>query len=82
MLVSEAPHSTVNPVPAVTVLNAGEVVIVPPAPPAAIEIVMSDVLSTLVFEIEIVPAAVQIKCPPIEDAEDTLDVQLGVLPDP
>ena len=61
MLVSVAPHNTVNPVPAVTVFIAGGVVIVPPA--AFRLICTSDVAISFVLLIVIVPPAVQTNVP-------------------
>ena len=61
MLVSAAPHSTVKPVPAVTVFIAGEVEIVPPA--VLSEMITSEVASSFVLLMVMVPAAVQTKVP-------------------
>ena len=61
MLVSAAPQRTVKPVPPVTVFIAGGVDIVPPA--VFKLIITSDVASSFVFEMVIVPAAVQANVP-------------------
>jgi len=61
VLVSAAPHSTVNPVPVATVFIAGGVEIVPPA--VFRLIITSDVISSFAFVMVMVPAAVQTKVP-------------------
>jgi hypothetical protein len=61
VLVSVAPQRTLNPVPAVKVLNAGGVVITPPA--VSIVMRISDPTITGVEATVIVPAAVQVKVP-------------------
>ena len=61
MLVSVAPHSTLNPVPDVKELIAGTVVITPPAVSRVITI--SEPTITLVAATVIVPPAVQVNVP-------------------
>ena len=64
--VSVAPQSTVNPVPAVTVFIAGDVVIVPPA--VFMEIITSEVANSFVLLMVMVPPFVQTKVPLRADA--------------
>lgn len=71
VLVSAAPHSTVKPVPLVTPFIAGFVEIVPPT--VFKLIVTSDVASSFVLLIVIVPAAVQMNVPFLADAGDSFE---------
>ena len=68
---SAAPHSTVKPVPLVTPFIAGFVEIVPPT--VFKLIVTSDVASSFVLLIVIVPAAVQMNVPFLADAGDSFE---------
>ena len=75
---SVAPHSTVNPVVAVTVFIAGDVVIVPPC--AFKEIITVEVASIFALGTLIVPPPVHMNVPRLGDATERVVADTFPLP--